>query len=177
MSEIKTPEKEPNSKTELSGENQEECNKIKDIIVSLLHQEFHAGPLPSPNILKKYNDILPDAAERIFKMAEKSQVHRENIDHQQIEIVKKRIESEIKKVNKGQNYALVIALTGIAGAITCAVLDQVTIGSFLGGSTVITLVALFLSEKWRKKKEENDESKNSMTLPGESEKEEKEEKG
>ncbi|MCU0288104.1 MAG: hypothetical protein MUF15_17125, partial [Acidobacteria bacterium] len=101
------------------------------------------------------------------------QVHRENIDHQQIEIFKKRIESEIKKVNKGQNYALVIALTGIAGAITCAFLDQVTIGSFLGGSTVITLVALFLSEKLRRKKEENDEGKNSMSLPGESEKEEK----
>jgi uncharacterized membrane protein len=66
MPDTKIPENELNSNTELSDDNEEKR-------VSLLHQEFHAGPLPSPDTLKKYNDILPDAADRIFKMAEKSQ--------------------------------------------------------------------------------------------------------
>ncbi len=33
------------------------------------------GPLPDPEILKKYNDAVPDGAERIFKMAERDQKH------------------------------------------------------------------------------------------------------
>jgi uncharacterized membrane protein len=33
------------------------------------------GPLPSPEILKKYNEAVPDGAERIFKMAERDQKH------------------------------------------------------------------------------------------------------
>jgi uncharacterized membrane protein len=164
MPDTKIPENELNSNTELSDDKEEKR-------VSLLHQEFHAGPLPPPDTLKKYNDILPDAADRIFKMAEKSQVHRENIDLQQMDIVKARVESEIKKIKKGQDYALIIALTGIAGAITCAFLNQVTIGSFLGGSTVVTLVSLFLSEKWKKRKEENNVDNDSMSLPAENEEE------
>ena len=32
-----------------------------------------AGPLPSPDDLKKYNEVLPDAADRIMNMAEKEQ--------------------------------------------------------------------------------------------------------
>lgn len=172
MPETKIPENELDSNTELSGDKQEKRDKIKEIVVSLLHQEFHSGPLPSPDTLKKYNDILPDAADRIFKMAEKSQVHRENIDQQQMDIVKARVESEINKINKGQNFALIIALIGIAGAVTCAFLNQVAIGSFLGGSTVVTLVLLFLSERWRKRKEENSEDNDLMTIPAENQEEE-----
>ncbi len=48
---------------------------------SVLHGQLgvtitqQAGPLPSPDILKKYNDAVPDGAERIFKMAERDQKH------------------------------------------------------------------------------------------------------
>jgi uncharacterized membrane protein len=38
-----------------------------------IHQE--TGPLPAPEILKKYNEAVPDGAERIFKMAERDQKH------------------------------------------------------------------------------------------------------
>jgi uncharacterized membrane protein len=158
MPETKSTENEQNSKTELSGDTQEKGEKAKKIFLSAVQQEFYKGPLPSPDTLKKYNDMLPDAADRIFKMAERSQVHRENIECQQMDIIKARVESESKKINKGQNYAFIIALTGIAGAITCAFIDQVTIGSVLGGSTVVTLAALFLSEKWRRKKDKKNEA-------------------
>jgi uncharacterized membrane protein len=31
----------------------------------------HRGPIPDPETLKKYNEVLPGAADRIFAMAEK----------------------------------------------------------------------------------------------------------
>jgi uncharacterized membrane protein len=40
--------------------------------VTIQHQ---GGPLPSPEILKKYNESVPDGAERIFQMAERDQRH------------------------------------------------------------------------------------------------------
>jgi len=35
-----------------------------------------SGPLPPPDLLSKYNEIIPNAAERIFKMAENEQSSR-----------------------------------------------------------------------------------------------------
>ncbi len=99
----------------------------------LVHQQSFSGPLPSPVILKEYNEILPDAAERIFQMAEKSRNHYE-------ETSKKIVESEVKKVQKGQNHAFMVALAGITGAVVCAFIEQVTIGAIIGGSTLVSLV-------------------------------------
>jgi uncharacterized membrane protein len=138
--EIIKPDTSSNKKTD-------ECREIEQTVAALIHEKFHAGPLPDPGTLKEYNEILPDAAERVFKMAEKAQEHHHTMEA-------KLVESEIKKVNKGQNYALIIALVGIAGAIICAFLDQVTIGSIIGGSTLVSLASSFLHEKHKKSKED-----------------------
>jgi len=37
--------------------------------------EAHSGPLPHPNILRGYAELIPDGAERVMKMAEKQQDH------------------------------------------------------------------------------------------------------
>lgn len=38
------------------------------------------GPLPPPEILLKYNEVLPGAAERIIAMAERNQAHRQMLE-------------------------------------------------------------------------------------------------
>lgn len=55
--------------------DEEECKIYKRFFA-----EFHSGPLPHPKILKEYNDLVPDAAERILQMAEKSQAHDYEIE-------------------------------------------------------------------------------------------------
>jgi len=47
-------------------------------LLSVEHVEF-SGPLPSPDHLEKYNEILPGAADRIIKMAEKEQENRSKL--------------------------------------------------------------------------------------------------
>lgn len=44
--------------------------------VSVSSNASWAGPLPPPAALEHFNRIVPDGAERIFKMAEKEQEHR-----------------------------------------------------------------------------------------------------
>lgn len=41
-----------------------------------LQQQHYSGPLPHPEALERYNQIVPGAAERIIKMAEKEMDHR-----------------------------------------------------------------------------------------------------
>lgn len=44
---------------------------------SLIHAQMEfSGPLPPPQILGQYDEVLPGAAERILRMAEKQQDHR-----------------------------------------------------------------------------------------------------
>lgn len=39
--------------------------------------QVYSGPIPSANELKKYEDVLPGAAERIIAMAENQSRHRQ----------------------------------------------------------------------------------------------------
>ena len=43
-------------------------------------EEYHSGPLPSPDILLRYENITPGFAERIMVMAEKQSQHRRDIE-------------------------------------------------------------------------------------------------
>ena len=50
-------------------------------IITARRIQVSSGPLPSPQILEHYNQILPGAAERIFNMAElaqKNEYHQNN---------------------------------------------------------------------------------------------------
>ena len=38
------------------------------------------GPIPPPEILHQYREVLPDAPERILSMAEKQQNHRMDLE-------------------------------------------------------------------------------------------------
>ena len=49
-----------------------------------IHQEY-SGPIPPASELAKYNNIVPNAAERILVMAEKNQQHSMDIDHKIID--------------------------------------------------------------------------------------------
>ena len=40
----------------------------------------HSGPLPDPETLREYADIIPNGAERIMKMAENQQMHGINME-------------------------------------------------------------------------------------------------
>jgi len=147
---LKPPKKQDTRETKLLPDNHEECEKIEEVVVTTLRKlHIHIGPLPDPDTLKKYNEILPDAADRIFRMAEKSQNH----DHNREICI---IENEIKKINKGQNFALIITILGLTGAVICAALNQPVVGSVIGGSTLASIAASFLTGRKKKEKEESE---------------------
>lgn len=53
----------------MKNSDQQNSHHIKTVKVS--EQHVYSGPLPEPEALAKYDQIVPGAAERILTMAEK----------------------------------------------------------------------------------------------------------
>lgn len=48
----------------------------QNVLAQTIHSETYTGPIPHPDILKKYDDVKSGLAERIVKMAEREQEYR-----------------------------------------------------------------------------------------------------
>ncbi len=82
---------------------EKEKNTVVSAIMALSVKRMWTGPIPPPDILAGYNDIIPDGAERILRMAEKQSDHR-------IELEKTVINRELNQSGRGQNYAVFIVV-------------------------------------------------------------------
>ena len=84
-------------------------------ILSATAQTF-SGPLPPPEILAKYNSVVPNAAERIITMAETQAAHRQRIESKVIEsnIRNSRLECIWGQVYLGSNLDYFISVFGVS---------------------------------------------------------------
>ena len=74
----------------------------------------HVGPLPDPESLEYYNEIIPKGADRIMAMAEKQSEHRRKLE----ELI---VISQLKQSNTGQYLAFAIGLAALATSAFCIV--------------------------------------------------------
>jgi uncharacterized membrane protein len=72
-------------------------------IAARVQTEFFSGPIPPPSLLARYNDVVPNGAERILAMAERQSKHREQLEAQ---VVAGNLESQ----RRGSRCAFTIAM-------------------------------------------------------------------
>lgn len=118
--------------------SQEDQRKVKSIIVS--SYQSYSGPIPAPEALEKYNQIIPDGADRIMKMAENQSNHR-------IRIEETVIAGQVKQSSRGQIFGLIIAFLTLGAAVVLAMFGHEAVACVLGGSTVISLATVFVIGK------------------------------
>lgn len=106
---------------------------------------MHSGPLPDPYTLGAYNEMIPDGADRIMKMAEKQQSHRMGIE-------KKAIGRQSAQSLIGQIFGFLIGLAGIGCGTFLAYKGHSTVGSIIAGGTVVSLVSVFVLGKRRSRR-------------------------
>lgn len=58
----------------------EEASAALGVLLSIQKREIHAGPLPSPRILREFRDLYPDAPRIIFEEFEAQSAHRRKIE-------------------------------------------------------------------------------------------------
>lgn len=71
------------------------------------------GPLPPPDALAHFNDIIPDGAERIMRMVEEEQSHR-------ISYEKAHLNAVAGDTRRGHYIGLIISVSAIGGAVGAA---------------------------------------------------------
>jgi len=78
----------------------------------LIHtsQSQFVGPIPPPEILSKYNEALPNAAERILAMAESQLKHRQDIE-------RRVVDPNCRAQERGPVYGLIVCLAAISGGV------------------------------------------------------------
>src|SRR5438552_10293716 len=69
-----------------------------------------SGPLPPPEALERYNQILPGAAERIIAMAESQHTHRQGLE-------KHVIHSNVSAQKLGTILGFIVAMTVVIGGM------------------------------------------------------------
>jgi len=83
MSPVPPPDETPDPpNAEVSSKRTSDIETVEQDGASIVVQEkqsLFAGPLPHPSLYREYDEILPGAAERILRMAEKEQdsLHRD----------------------------------------------------------------------------------------------------
>ena len=105
--------------------------------IMLSIEKSHSGPLPDPETLKEYGEIIPNGAERIMKMAESQSTHR-------IELEKLAITSQLSQSGRGQIFGFILGLSAVGGSITCILLGHEVGGSILGAGGITSLVSVFV---------------------------------
>lgn len=86
------------------------ANQESHTIQAAVQAEYFSGPIPPPNLLARYNEIVPNGAERILAMAERQSKHRESLEAQ---VVAGNVSSQ----SRGSLYAFIIALVAVSGGI------------------------------------------------------------
>lgn len=97
----------------------------------------YSGPIPPPDLLAKFDEIIPNGAERILKMAESQSKHRQCIE--KWAVIGGTILSYF-----GVFCAACIALGALYFGSTLVQNGHTISGSILGGGGLTGLVAAFI---------------------------------
>lgn len=95
------------------------------------------GPLPPPEILQRYNEATPEAADRILTMAEKQASHRQSIET-------RIINAESRDSLLGLIFGFLIGLIIISWGGYCIAKGFPVSGSLLSLSGLSSLVGTFI---------------------------------
>ena len=106
-------------------------------------QAHWAAPLPPPEMMRQYNDIIPNAADRILPMAENEAASR----HSNEDAARKDGVAYRAEVMRGQIFTLAIIILGISSSVVCAYIGQPWVAGVLGGTTLISVVNAMLNAK------------------------------
>jgi uncharacterized membrane protein len=111
-----------------------------------------SAPLPLPSELAAYNDIIPQGADRIMKMAEAQTSHR-------LAIETTVISSQQSQESRGQFLGFVIAIVGLICGTYTAVMGQPLAGAAIGGVPLVSLVSVFVYSKHKDNAELSEKKK------------------
>ena len=106
----------------------------------------YSGPLPPPEDLAKFEQILPGSADRIIRMAEQQAAHRQELE-------KIAVRSNAIVQRWGLVCAFIIAMTAICGGIWLSLRGMSGVGLAAIVGALAALVSVFVYGRASQKEE------------------------
>lgn len=95
------------------------------------------GPIPPPDLLRQYGEIIPNGADRIVKMAEAQSAHR-------IELESTVIHGDDRRANWGLVTGFTIGVVIIVLSFFLILYGHDVSGTVLGSIDLVSLVGVFV---------------------------------
>jgi uncharacterized membrane protein len=114
---------------------------------------YHAGPLPAPDDLTRYEQAHPGLAERIVVMAEKQITMAERQMTHRHEMERVLVTGHNTRANLGLWLALVLAIAVLGSAVTLIVLGHDAAGGIIAAVDIVGLAGVFIygrHDQWRR---------------------------
>lgn len=118
----------------------------QQMMMQVSRQYSFSGPLPPPEVLEKYNQALPGAAERILSMAEQQSRHRQSIET-------KVIDSNTFVQKLGPVLGFIVAMTAVIGGIVLVLKGKDGYGLAAIITPLAGLASVFIYSKQQQRKE------------------------
>ena len=107
------------------------------VLVQQSAQSLHVGPLPSPDVLREYEDLLPGTADRLLTSFEEQARHRMALEREVII-------ADIRRANLGLWTGFIVAILFLLASIGLAMTGHETVAIALGTVDIIGLVTTFV---------------------------------
>ena len=115
-------------------------NENERRMIQLEKRETFEGPVPHPDIIEKYERILPGAAERIFKSWEGQTAHRQSLE-------RSVVRADNFKSILGVVFGFIVVVVAIVGGIITAIAGHSLFGSGLSAAGLAMLAAAFITSR------------------------------
>ena len=109
------------------------------------------GPIPPPEVIGEYNNIVPGSAEKIIEQALSQTSHR-------ISIEKYMIKHNVRRAYWGQIYGFIIAFFGLSLGGFLIYKGHDFAGAILAGVTLCGMVTVFVIGREQRQKDVQEKS-------------------
>ena len=110
------------------------------------YEASFSGPLPLPSLLAKYNEVIPNGAERIMVMAEKQSEHREQLE-------RRVVDGNVANQTRGSWFAFIIVLVALVEGFYLILQGKNSSGLATIIGSLVALVSVFFYAKYDQRKE------------------------
>ncbi|MFS1663361.1 DUF2335 domain-containing protein [Streptococcus sp. zg-JUN1979] len=148
----------PNKEGHLSEQQvldiiEEQPEEVQEAVANMLisEQVTYKGPIPPPSLLQQFDNIIPDGADRIMKMAEAQSGHR-------IEMEKLVVKANNRDSFAGVLFGGTIGVVAILGSIWLIANDKNIQGFILLIGTLASLISVYLKGNMSDKEELRDKN-------------------